>query len=156
MLDKLDLIELLDYIDPSALDYSEWVNVGMALKHEGHSVSVWDRWSSRDSGRYRRGECEKKWDGFRGTSTPVTGGTIVQLAKENGWSFAHDDGHELGWDDEIRDELVIVDKNWVEGAEVHSPSDWSPAKELIKYLETLFEASENVGYVVSTWEKDGK
>ncbi len=156
MLDKLDLNDLLSYIDPSALDYSEWVNVGMALKHEGYAVSVWDRWSGRDTGRYRPGECEKKWNGFHGTGTPVTAGTIVQLAKDNGRRYERDEGHELGWDDEIRDDLVVIDKNWVEGTEVHDPAAWGPANELIRYLETLFEASENVGYVVSTWEKDGK
>ena len=32
---NLDLTQLLDYIDPSALDYQEWANVGMALKEEG-------------------------------------------------------------------------------------------------------------------------
>ena len=40
MENKLDLLPLLDYIDPSVLDYQEWVNVGMALKAEGYSVSV--------------------------------------------------------------------------------------------------------------------
>lgn len=44
MENKLDLLPLLDYIDPSVLDYQEWVNVGMALKAEGYSVSVWDDW----------------------------------------------------------------------------------------------------------------
>ena len=29
--DNSNLLEILDYIDPS-LDYQEWVNVGMALK----------------------------------------------------------------------------------------------------------------------------
>ena len=52
MENKLDLLPLLDYIDPSVLDYQEWVNVGMALKAEGYSVSVWDDWSRRDAGRY--------------------------------------------------------------------------------------------------------
>lgn len=156
MQDKLDLVELLSYIDPTSLDYTEWVNVGMALKHEGYTVSAWDRWSGQDTRRYRHGECEKKWNGFHGTGTPVTAGTIVQLAKDNGWRYERDEGHELGWDDEIRDDLVVIDKNWVEGTEVHDPTAWSPAKELTRYLETLFEASENVGYVVSTWEKEGK
>ena len=36
------------------------------------------------------------------------------------------------------------------------PDEWEPAKQLVKYIETLFEVSENVGYVVKSWEKDGK
>ena len=32
----------LDAIDPSALDYTEWAMVGMALKDAGCSVSMWE------------------------------------------------------------------------------------------------------------------
>ena len=52
--------------------------------------------------------------------------------------------------------LVVVDRDWLELREVHTPRSWDPARQLITYLETLFEAGENVGYVVETWEKDGK
>ena len=41
---KLDLIPLLDFIDPAVCDYSQWVAVGMALREEGYSASVWDAW----------------------------------------------------------------------------------------------------------------
>ena len=79
---RKNLLELLEYIDPAGLGYQEWVNIGMALKQEGYSVSDWDAWSRRDSARYHRGECKKKWESFNGTSTPVTGGTIVLMAME--------------------------------------------------------------------------
>lgn len=150
-----NLIELLDYIDPAIVDYQDWVNVGMALKEEGYTAADWDEWSSRDVARYRSGECFKKWDTFRGTSQPVTAGTIVQMAKDQGWS-PHKGGHELEWDDIIgaRDELVLIDKNWVEGQEVTQPDDWQPVNDLVKYLEILFEASENVGYVTDTWQNE--
>ena len=83
-----DLREALTYIDPASLDYSEWLGVGMALKQEGYPVSVWDDWSRRDPGRYHPGECESKWDGFRGSGNPVTGGSIVQMARSRGWQTA--------------------------------------------------------------------
>ncbi|WP_392886589.1 AAA family ATPase [Eubacterium limosum] len=155
-MEKQRLPELLEYIDPAMLDYQDWVNVGMALKEEGCSVSDWENWSQRDRARYHAGECEKKWHSFKGTGTPVTGGTIVQLAKEHGWSPAVS-GHELDWDDEISDdELVIVDKNWMESQEITEPQEWNPVAELVRYLSTLFESTENVGYVTESWEKDGK
>ena len=44
-----NLIEILNYIDPSSCDYTTWTMVGMALKHEGYSAIDWDNWSSRDS-----------------------------------------------------------------------------------------------------------
>ena len=53
---KTSLLELMEYIHPAELDYQEWVNVGMALKHEGYSVSDWDHWSRQDSGRYHAGD----------------------------------------------------------------------------------------------------
>ncbi len=152
---RTDLIEILQFIDPAALSYQEWVNVGMALKAEGYGCDAWDSWSRNDS-RYHPGECVKKWAGFHGSSCPVTGGTIVQLAREQGWSPASG-GHEIGWSDEIGgDDLTIVDKTWLEAREVQPPRSWNPAQELITYLETLFEASETVGYVTESWQKDDK
>lgn len=152
-------LELLDHIDPSQLDYQDWIAVGMALKDAGFTAADWDTWSRRDSGRYHAGECFRKWDGFRGSSHPVTAGTLVQLAKDQGWvPERFDPGMELAWDAIIgnKDELVIIDKNWVEGQEVMAPEDWDPVNHLTKYLEILFEAGENVGYVCDSWEKEGK
>ena len=154
---QYDLLEVLDHIEPAELDYQQWLNIGMALDLEGYSVDVWDNWSRRDPGRYHPGECQKKWKGFKGNGSPVTGGTIVQYAREQGWTPPCDPGHALGWEDTISsEEGVFIDWNWVEGKEVREPAQFDPAKELIRYLETLFEAGENVGYVVKSWQKDDK
>lgn len=123
----------------------------MALKEAGCSVDVWDEWSRQDS-RYHSGECERKWHGFHGSADPVTAGTIVMLARENGWrpTPTYDDtpARELDWEDEIgRTETADVPDNHVGDR---------PVQQLITYLETLFEASENVGYVTQSWEKDGR
>lgn len=152
---RTSLLEIIEYINPAALNYQEWVNVGMALKHEGYSVQDWDNWSRQDYDRYHPGECEKKWLTFRGNSSPVTAGTLVQMAMENGWMPER--GYELDWDDAIQrdgDDKVVIDKNWIEGREVHEPRNWDPAAQLIHYLETLFESGENVGYVVKSWKNE--
>lgn len=153
-----DLLEILNNIDPSLLDYQEWCCVGMALKFEGYTASDWDSWSQRDSKRYHKNECYRKWDSFTGSG--VTGGTIVQYAKNQGWvppMINQESGHELDWDDVIeKDEQVIIDKNWIEGKEVREPDNWNPVNELITYLEILFDSTENVGYVTKTWLKDEK
>lgn len=153
-------VELLQHIDPSHLDYQEWVGVGMALKDAGASAGDWDSWSQQDSGRYVAGECFKKWDTFKGCANPVTGGSLVQLAKDQGWTpgprFEHS---EIEWDGEIggkNSDLVVVNKGWLEGQEVPEPENWEPHQQLIKYLTTLFEGSENVGYVTEVWEKEDK
>lgn len=151
-----DLIELLDYIDPSTLNYQEWVNVGMALKHEGYSVTDWDTWSQHDS-RYNTGECERKWKSFQGNGNPVTGGTIVQMAMDRGWHARINEEHELGWDSTIKEDFVVVDSSWIEGREIREPQNWNPVKELTTYLETLFQSDDYVGYVTRTYkDKNGK
>ena len=156
-MERTDLLELIDnYIDPAGLCYQDWLNVGMALKEEGYSSSDWEAWSRKDAARYHQGECARKWESFNGTGAPVTGGTIVQMAMERGWR-PKGGGHELDWDDVISEEKAIVDRNWIEGREIVEPGDgWDPQKELITYLETLFEASETVGFVTHSFEKDGK
>jgi len=155
MKQDLNLLELLDYIDPAQLDYQEWVNVGMGLKESGHTASDWDNWSQRDRSRYHAGECYKKWGSFSGSANPVTGGTIVQMAKDHGWKPGRPD-YAFDWDDEISvdDDYVVIDKNWIEEKEVREPEAWEPVNELITYLKILFESNENVGYVTETWQND--
>lgn len=120
-------------------------------------VSDWDMWSMKDVNRYHSGECAKKWTTFQGSSAPVTAGTIIQMAKENGYHYENVSA-ELDWDSEIgsKDELVVVDRNWLERSEIHIPEQWNPTEQIITYLETLFESDENVGYVTESWEHDGK
>lgn len=155
MENKINLIELLEYINPATLDYQEWVNVGMVLKHEGHTVQDWDLWSQNDV-RYKEGECARKWNTFNGAGKPVTGGTIYQMAVENGYTPYYSDqsnAYELGWNDEIKadGDYKFIDKTWIEGKEIKEPINWNPVKELTTYLETLFESTENVGYVTETY-----
>ncbi|MDE8269240.1 AAA family ATPase [Erysipelothrix rhusiopathiae] len=158
-MNEINLLSIIKNIDPSKLSYTEWVQVGMALKHEGYSAYDWDLWSSKDTERYKPGECYLKWETFNEQAgTIVTGGTIVQLAKEQGFEFPkYDAGYALDWDDEIeQDELVVIDKYWLEDREIDEPSEdnWHPVQELIKYLQVLFESTENVGYVTSTYKND--
>ena len=160
---KKDLQDLLTYIDPSQLDYQEWCNVGMALKQEGYPCSLWDEWSQADT-RYKSGECFKKWESFRNENagSPVTGGTIYEYAKRGGYTPPHkeldssDPGHALKWDDVIgKDEdMTILDQAYVEDREVREPSDteWNPVQDLITYLQTLFQSTDNVGYVTTVYE----
>ena len=94
---QYDLLEVLEHIEPAELDYQQWLNVGMALELEGYSVDTWEAWSRKDPGRYHPGECRKKWTGFSGSGSPVTGGTIVQYARDQGWTPPYDTGTALGW-----------------------------------------------------------
>jgi len=147
-----ELTEILKYIPPAELTYEEWVEVGMALKHEGYTAADWDSWSRADS-RYQPGECAIKWESFNGAGTPVTAGTIVQMAKDRGFVFGGE-FRELDWDDEIRYESETEHFDTGEGIPIAEPAEWDPVNEIRTYLETLFEAGENVGYVTETWESE--
>ena len=151
-----DLLKILEYIDPSSCDYQEWLTVGMALKEEGYSASDWENWSLRDAARYHRGECATKWNSFNGTGSPVTGGSIVQLAMDRGMTFGSGEFRELDWDSEINFEGEDMPIATGEGIPIAEPRNFDPVSEIVTYLETLFEAGENVGYVTETWESDDK
>lgn len=156
--DNLD--ELLDWIDPAALSYQEWCGIGMALKDAGYDWTLWDIWSQRDGARYHSGECEKKWRSFNGSEHPVTAGTIVKMALDNGFQPQRQQPKEsraLDWDDYIGEDYVVTSAEQVQEMPILEPTDWNPVREISTYLETLFSSDENVGYVVRSWKnKDGK
>ncbi len=141
-----NILSALKAIDVATLSRADWIAVGMALKEEGYPCSIWDDWSRNDK-RYHPGECERKWNSFHGSGTPVKGGTIVQMAKERGWTpFSGEDGC-LNWDDAIE----------YDGADgfngFTAPDSWSPSADLITYFELLFDADDRVGYVTNdVWQ----
>ena len=156
MENKLSLTELLNHIEPAWLDYTEWTQVGMALKYEGLPCSVWDDWSRKDAGRYHAGECTRKWRTFK-RDEGVTGGTIYHLAVSQGWVPTHEAGRILSMDDSIEYEGgPIVGEGWAEMREFEEPAEWKPEQQLIRYLETLFQPEEIFGYVTESFEKADK
>ena len=140
------LISALNSIPVADLDRADWLAVGMALKEEGYPCSVWDLWSQNDR-RYKRGECERLWNGFKGSGKPVKAGTIVQLAKDRGWRPYDGDGV-LGWDDAIE----------YDGIDEQPAKEWKPTEDLITYLQLLFKPDEYVAYVTGDvyQTEDGK
>ena len=141
-----NLISALRYLDVAKMSRAEWIAVGMALKEEGLPCSVWDEWSRNDS-RYHAGECERKWESFQGTATPIRGGTIIQMAKDRGWTPYGEDGC-LGWNDTIEydgdGDGYFGDMDY---------DTWDAAGDLVKYLETVFDADDKVGYVTNdVWQ----
>ena len=144
-----NILSALRAIDVSQVSRAEWISIGMALKEEGYPCSVWDDWSKNDV-RYHPGECERKWEGFRGSGTPVTGGSIIQMAKDRGWTPYGEDGC-LAWDDTIEYDGIMDDFSGF-----NFPASWDPAEDLISYLEILFRPDDKVGYVTNdVWQEPG-
>lgn len=164
---KIDLRELLEYIDPAQCSYEEWLNVGLALHQEGYPMFIWEEWSADDGERFHEGECAAKWESFgRYTGKLVTGATITQMAKENGWTSKRklENNEVLSFDSMVLattpEQYQVVDKNWIEESDVHIPKSYpleQRKQDIVTYLTTLFEPEEYVGYVVNTFAlPDGK
>lgn len=150
----MDLTEVLKYIPPASLEYQEWLNVGMALKHEGYSCGIWDSWSMADT-RYKQGVCEKKWNTFReGAGTIVTAGTIVDMAKKYGYIPAGKrEITVFGWEDEIQydgdPDVIVKDSAWLDTSNIITMppgNDFNGTDELRRYLRALFRDDEIIGF----------
>jgi hypothetical protein len=64
-------------------DYEDWVAVGMALHSVNDSLlTEWDNWS-RQSLKYKPGDCEKKWKSFKRQGVAI--GSLGHMAKLDGW-----------------------------------------------------------------------
>lgn len=137
----INLKEALTFIDPSALNYEEWLEIGMGLKSaadNGDDISWqdWDNWSSRDPARYQSGICKRKWSSFN--STGITKGTIIYQAMQNGFK-PFDVMTEFDWDDVIEKDQRPVTNDFV------------------KFIETVFKPEDLVSYVTAaTQDKNGK
>ena len=144
-----NVLSALRSIDVAALDRASWIAVGMALKEEGYPCSVWDDWSRNDK-RYHPGECDRLWKGFRGSNNPVKAGTIIQMAKDRGWTLFGEDGC-MAWDD-------TIEYDGDDGFTGFPQDTWDPAQDLVTYLELLFRPDDHVAYVTGdVWKNsDGK
>lgn len=159
-----DLMDALEAIDPCGLSYEDWCAVGMALHAEGYPSQVWRDWSMRDSARFNARDFETKWKGFgHAAGRPVTGGTIVKMARDAGWSPARPEKphRALDWDSWIgghdEDEPTIVDPAMVGEFDADVKPMYSAGHghdELRAFISALFEDEDFVGYVIDYSRKE--
>lgn len=141
-----DVLNALSQIDCTDCSHDEWLHVGMALKNEGYGVEVWDNWSQGDPARYHPGECDRRWQSFRGSSSPITGATIIRMAQMRGWTPYNGNDGVMDWDD-------VISYDGDPASEGGLPR--TPCEELALYLSTLFEPDEHVGYVTGdAWQNE--
>lgn len=162
MNDHSDLVDALEYLDPSTMSYEEWTNVGMALKESGLDISVWDTWSAKDSARYVSGECEKKWSGFGNYGGRHIGsGYIAKAARENGWeptrksfkrgSEALDLMMPITLVDEPPSGETVIDEAWIESDDpTQFREPWKPVSQIVRYLDVLYQGEDMVNFVFAS------
>lgn len=133
------VLEALPYI--SANDRETWIRVGIALYKCGFPFEIWDEWSQfKDQ---RTGEaCDKYdpketpyiWKGFEKNKSNWNAGTIINLAKENGYIPK-------------RKSLIPEEFSDVEQAEIFCSEygdqvRYSKATGFLKYSGSVWEESE--------------
>lgn len=85
--------EALKWLPESyAVDYHQWLGVGMALKSIGdHMLPVWDGWSKSCAEKYEPNKCAAKWKTFDKPTKPgvrtLSLGSLVYWAKQAGWQW---------------------------------------------------------------------
>lgn len=150
--------ELLPVLPASGLDYASWLLVGMAMHHEGCSLDEWNAWSSTDA-RFDARVNERKWRTFgRGGGKPVAIGTLVDLAKQHGYTPARREGghhektgHCLSWDATIgggdKQRFQCVDSTFLENVQLVEPADdWDQVYHVTSYLRAVFSEDDFFGY----------
>ena len=137
---KENILEALQYIKPME-DYDDWLRIGMALKHEGFDCSVWDNWS-KGARNYEEGVCQKKWETFNGSSKPITGATIIEIAKRNGYRYIN---YDTGGCMDFSDDLSGDDRK-----------ELTPVEQFRLYLKTLFYPEDHVGIITEDVFQDPK
>lgn len=82
----VELGDMLNYIPNNDLDYEIWIRIGMALHHASHgeAYDLWRQWSATSS-KHDEGDMQKKWHSFGKSANPVTLGTLIYYAEQNGW-----------------------------------------------------------------------
>ena len=152
--------ELLERLDPAALDYNEWLKVGSAIKHEGGTAYEWDAWSRKDAPRYRAGECDRKWAGLDRGAAPCTVASVVELAKRQGITLAPQKPVEQDDDYTPVDYMGVftlprIRREYVMEEEL--PTITAPGIEQLKtYLQTLFRPEEHVAFTVAAIQNGEK
>ena len=134
------LSNALNYINPSNLSYLDWLRVGMALKTEGYSIDDFIKWSYKDPAKAKLTDFERKWNSFN--ESGVTGATIMELAKQEGFIPKRYEG------DGCMDFDDIIEFDGTQEI-LSKPAEPSGGEQLIKYLKTLFNDSDYVGFVTS-------
>lgn len=80
-----ELTEIIQYI-PDPDSYDNWVSVGMGIHHatQGAGFHIWDAWSQQSS-KYDPEQMGRKWHSFGKSANPVTLGTLIYKAEQNGY-----------------------------------------------------------------------
>lgn len=82
MENNINLIELLEYIEPSFLDYQDWVKLEWRLNMKDIQYRIGIIGANVTLTVIMPGNVRKSGILFPGSSSPITAGTIVKMAQD--------------------------------------------------------------------------
>jgi len=83
-----ELNEMINSIDPDC-EHDIWVRCGMAIHHatNGIGFDVWNTWSAKGK-KYPNAEIlSNRWHSFGKSANPVSIGTLIHYAEQNGYTY---------------------------------------------------------------------
>ena len=81
-----EIADVLNHIDCDC-DYDTWIKCGMAVHDalKGDGFEIWDDWSRKGKKYTGIVQTEKHWHSFGKSSNPVSAGTLIFYAEQNGY-----------------------------------------------------------------------
>jgi len=118
----------------AADDYDIWITVGQALHSLDESLlEVWEEWS-KQSEKYRDGECQRRWRSFsKGGGRGM--GSLIHIAQENGWRPSQD-YRALNVDDETLERAAQLQAQLEEEMEMPSTQTLEPVGQIAENMWT--------------------
>lgn len=101
-------------------DYDIWITIGQSLHQLDESMlDEWDNWS-KQSEKYKEGECHKRWRSFSDKGGRTLG-SLIHIAQEHGWKPSQD-YKSMGVDDNTID-LLAAQLAEIEAQESKNPTE---------------------------------
>lgn len=135
--------DFLACIKPEALDYDEWLHVGMALQDEMHEagLEMWDSWSQSDPRYQGTDDLLVHWSSFE-SGGGRTFGTIIHLAEKTGADTqAIRDKYDIFNQLIIPETEELKDKTVVERKTLKMPSDLASVDGMVGEIAAYAMAS---------------
>lgn len=96
-----EIISMLNHISPDC-DYEMWIRCGMATHHatNGAGFDIWDTWSAKSEKYPLRDTLLNRWHSFGKSANPVSVGTLIHYAEQNGYAKEITFDSKIQWNDE--------------------------------------------------------
>lgn len=87
-----DIAHILTFINPNC-DYERWIKVAFGIHDAtgGTGFHLWDKWSAESPSYPGVDVLQRHWHSLGKTSSPITIGTVIHMAAENGYQTQYDE-----------------------------------------------------------------